>query len=91
MLYVYTPYWLFPIGQVRPGMACRRWWHVGAAAAVGPGGGDRLEWGHLKRLYKAPTDYTEPQSPIQRYKILDKDIKNQTMVATNMNLTQYII
>ena len=47
-----------------------------AAAAVGPGGeeggapaegpgGDRLGWGHFKRLYKAPTDYTKPQKIIQ--------------------------
>ena len=39
----------------------------------GPGG-DRLGWGHIKRLYKAPTDYTKPQNIIQRHKILDKDI-----------------
>ena len=37
------------------------------AAAVGPreGGGDRLEWGHPKRLYKAPTDYTKPQKILE--------------------------
>ena len=27
-----------------------------AAAAVGPGGGDRLGWGHVRILYKAPKD-----------------------------------
>ena len=33
-------------------------WATAAAAAVGPGG-DRLGWGHFKRQYKAPTDYTK--------------------------------
>ena len=32
----------------------------GWAPAEEPGG-DRLAWAHLKRLYKAPTDYTKPQ------------------------------
>ena len=35
------------------------------AAAVGPGGGDRLGWGHIRILYKTPTDYTKPQQTIQ--------------------------
>ena len=46
-----------------------------AAVAVGPGEweggrgegerGDRLGWGHIRTLYKAPENYTEPQPTIQ--------------------------
>ena len=48
----------------------------GATAAVGPGGGrggeDRLGLGHIRILYKAPEDYTEPQHVIQSHKMLQK-------------------
>ena len=49
-------------------------WATAAAAAVGPGGGwgdgggrggDKLGWGHIRILYKAPTDDTKPQNTIQ--------------------------
>ena len=46
---------------------------------------DRAGWGHIRILYKAPTDYTKPrqtlQSPkktIQRHRILDKNQKYYT-------------
>ena len=48
-----------------------------AAAALGPGG-DTSGWGHLKRLYKAPTNYIKPQNIIQSPNRLYKDIKYQT-------------
>ena len=59
-----------------PGAACRGATAVAmgpeppwaTAAAVGPGRegrGDRLRWGHIRILYKAPTDYTKPQQTIQ--------------------------
>ena len=48
-----------------------------AVAAVGPGegeAGDRLGWGHIQTLHKAPKDYTKPQnivqSPDRQYKDL---------------------
>ena len=31
----------------------------------GARGGDRLGWGHIRILYKAPKDYTKPQQTIQ--------------------------
>ena len=37
--------------------------------AGGEGGGDRLGWGHVRILYKAPKDYTKPHKTIQRHKI----------------------
>ena len=47
--------------------------------------GDRLGWGHMRILYKAPTDYTKPRktipSPDRLYKApkrLDKDTRYQT-------------
>ena len=66
-----------------PGGAARTAWAT-AAAAVGPGrgggqggggrGGDRLGWGHIRILYKAPKDYIElqkiTQSPNRLYKAL---------------------
>ena len=36
--------------------------------------GDRLEWGHIRILYKAPKDYTKPRQTIQSPKRLHKDI-----------------
>ena len=56
-------------------------WATAAGAAVGPGGGreggggDRLGWGHIRRLYKAPTDYTKPRNIIQSPDRLYKDIE----------------
>ena len=32
--------------------------------------GDRLGWGHIKILYKAPEEYTKPKKTIQRFEIL---------------------
>ena len=32
----------------------------GGRGARGGRGGDRLGWGHPKKLYNAPTDYTSP-------------------------------
>ena len=56
-------------------------WHaitVMAWHSAGLGGRDRLGWGHLKRLYKAPTDYTKPRQAMQRHERLDKDLKCYT-------------
>jgi len=44
----------------------------------GPGGGevgDRLGWGHIRILYKAPEDFTKPRQTIQSPKAtkLQKD------------------
>ena len=44
-------------------------WATAAAAAVGPGGGgDKLGWGHIKILDKAPTEAykTKPQHTRQK-------------------------
>ena len=44
------------------------------AAALGPGGeggkggGDRLWWGRIRILHKAPTDYTKPQKDYTKTK-----------------------
>ena len=52
------------------------------AAAVGPGGGNRLGWGHNGILCKAPKElakhqkeYTKSRQTIQRHKRLYEDIK----------------
>ena len=76
-------YIIFPIGGGE-----------GGAPAQGPGGGNRLGWGHLKRLYKGPTDYTKPHKDYtktenirQNPHMLDKDLTYLTRVATHNNLT----
>ena len=48
--------------------------HLGPGGG-GEGGGDRLGWGHIKRLYKAPQDYTKPRQTIQSPDRQYKDIK----------------
>ena len=49
-----------------PGGASAPPWATAAAVAVGPGG---IDWGG-DTLYKAPKDYTKPQSIIQGHQIL---------------------
>ena len=67
-----------------------------AAATVGPGGGDRLGWGHIRVVYEALTDCTKPrqtfQSPDRLYKAptrLYKDLAYYTpqkMLDENLNM-----
>ena len=63
------------------------------SASRGPGV-DRLGWGHLRRLYKAPdglykapTDNTKPLNIKRNLKKLNTDLTYLTKVATNINLT----
>ena len=85
-MYVYVDGCRPPRGLGR-GAPATPWATVAAVAAVGPGG-----WGHLERLYKAPTDYTKLKKIIQRHRILDKTSKildnnqtHETRVATSIN------
>ena len=41
-------------------------------------GGDRLGWGHIRILYRAPREYTKPQNIIQRHKTLHEDLEYYT-------------
>ena len=62
----------------------------GAARRGAPWGGKPQKTSQsLDRQYKAPTDNTKPQQTIrirQNPKILDKDLKYSTRVATNIIL-----
>ena len=44
-------------------------------ARGGEGRGDRLGWGRIRILYKAPKDYTKPRNTIHRHRILDKEVE----------------
>ena len=49
------------------------WAFTGSREGGGGGGvADRLGWGDIRILYKAPKDYTKTQNIMQRHKILTK-------------------
>ena len=51
---------------------------LGHRRRLGAWGRDRLGWGHIRILYKAPTEYSKPRQAIQSPKTLHKDITYYT-------------
>ena len=64
----------------------------GVGPEGGGGGGDRLGWGHIRILYKAPEDYTKPQltiqSPDRLYKAPTDNTKAQQDYARTPRIRQ---